>query len=797
MRQIINWNEDWKFCLDDQACFATYSYDDIQWRSLDLPHDWDSELELSKDAPSGAGGGYAAAGTGWYRRHFEMSPLPSGERIFIAFDGIYMDCTIYLNGQRAGSREYGYNAFQVDITDKLRKGENLLAVRVDNSHQPNSRWYTGSGIYRNVWLVRTGLLHIDFGGVRCYTEGLFPEKNQASLSVRTFLRNHGQEKNVVCLRHEIFDESGMSVSSSVSTLSVPGGGQEESLIRFSIDTPRLWSNEDPFLYTLVTTVTMNHMEVDRISTPIGIRTALFHPDKGFLLNGNPVKIKGMCLHHDCGLTGAAGHMEIWKRRLTALKDMGCNGIRCAHNPPAAEFLDLCDQMGFLVVDEIFDEWLTVKKKSPDPADEISYGTGCFFGRYAETELCSMLRRDFNHPSVILWSIGNEIPEQASREGVKILQRLQDICHREDPSRMVTCACDNITAAGASCTLREFENTLDVVGYNYVGRWRKRAETFYEEDRTLYPERRFLGSENPGAGGLRGDYSDMGFRDSFQAVLTHQALWRYTATHDFVAGDYLWTGVDYLGESRWPYRGASFAPLDTACFPKDSFYYFRSLWNEKEITLHLLPHWNWKGQEGIFKQIICYTNCDEVFLYCNGRLVGRQAYVCPRYGLEDEWIDDNRSPTTNDLHLSWDVPYEAGELRAEGFRNGKLAAVRVISTTGAAANLTACPDRTNLHPKELALIEISCTDGQGRPVPDASLPIHCQVEGCAHLTGMDGGDPRDLSLYGNNTRKMLAGHLLAAVQADRVGTTLVTFSAEGIADVTVTLQIQPAIPTSRI
>ena len=252
----------------------------------------------------------------------------------------------------------------------------------------------------------------------------------------------------------------------------------------------------------------------------------------------------------------------------------------------------------------------------------------------------------------------------------------------------------------------------------------------------------------------------------------------------------------LGEAGRIQRGKGGSPVRPAGFAQIIHSCPQVIACHKVVGCRIAPQ-SLVGQEGIFKQIICYTNCDEVFLYCNGRLVGRRAYVCPRYGLEDEWIDDNRSPTTNDLHLSWDVPYEAGELRAEGFRNGKLAAVRVISTTGAAANLTACPDRTNLHPKELTLIEISCTDGQGRPVPDASLPIHCQVEGCAHLTGMDGGDPRDLSLYGNDTRKMLAGHLLAVVQADRVGRALVTFSAEGIADVTVTLQIQPAIPTSRI
>lgn len=791
MRQTIDFNQDWKFCLGDCGDYVAISYDDSQWRNLDLPHDWSVEHELCQDAPTGAGGGYVAAGIGWYRKHFDKIQMSPGGKAYLLFEGVFMDSVIFLNGKRIGGHEYGYSSFQVDLTDALEEGENLLAVRVDNSHQPNSRWYTGSGIYRNVWLVRTEAVHIDLWGVRCHTDGIYPERNEASLWIRAFVKNEGGQKAYACLRHELFDWEGKLVSSSGAMLSLEKGDCGECAVRPSVKEPRLWTDETPYLYTLVTTVLLEGVAVDRASVRVGIRTAAFDANRGFLLNGKSVKIKGVCLHHDCGLTGAVGYGEIWKRRLWALKEMGCNGIRCSHNPPDPAFLDLCDEMGFLVMDEAFDEWLLGKNKSENYySQSFSYGTSQFFARDAEEELCAMLRRDYNHPSVILWSVGNEIPEQSSSAGVKILQYLQDICHREDCSRMVASACDNIAAAEPSRALREFENSLDVVGYNYVGRWRERAETFYEEDRALFPGRRLLGSENPAVAGIRGNYTEKSDSGSYEnATLQHEALWRYTISHDFVAGDYLWTGVDYLGESHWPSRGSSFGPLDTAGFRKDAFYYFKSIWNDREITLHLLPHWNWKGQEGRFKQVVCYTNCDEVFLYCNGKLVGRRAYACPRYGARKDWGDGSRTEiTTNDLHLSWDVPYEPGEIRAEGFRDGKLAAVRTISTTGEPARLEAHTEHNPLRVKKLALIEISCRDARGRLVPDAACSVHCRVEGCARLVGMDGGNPRDLSLYGNPHRKMLAGRLLAVIRAEKAGKAAVYFSSEGLKEARVELSI---------
>ncbi|GHV00100.1 hypothetical protein FACS189483_09930 [Spirochaetia bacterium] len=561
----------------------------------------------------------------------------------------------------------------------------------------------------------------------------------------------------------------------------------------TIENPHLWTDTDPYRYTLKTAVLVNGKTVDSVSIRIGIRTAEFDSDRGFLLNGRQVKIKGMCVHHDAGLTGAASYRDVWERRLRLLKDMGCNGIRCSHNPPAPELLDLCDELGFLVMDEAFDEWLLTKGKSFGPQDpsRFIYGGSLLFAENADADLTTMLRRDRNHPSIVLWSIGNEIPEQAALEGVSMLKHLQDLCHREDPTRLVTSALDNLAAPETFRTREEFETALDVVGYNYVARWGSRAETLYDEDRKKFPKRRFIGSENPSAGGIRGNYEKEAtgwFRMGYDtATLTHEFLWRYTASRDFVAGDYLWTGIDYLGETMWPMRGAPCAPIDTAGFPKDTFYYFRSIWNTEAVTLHILPHWNWKGREGEFITVIGYTNCDEVSLYLNGRLVGTKGYDCPNVGMLGAWNNPakNTHPTTHDLHLTWDVPYEAGELKAVGFREGKPAAEAVIKTTGEAAALKAAADRQRIAVNNIAHIEIEALDKDGVWVPTADNLIAVTVEGAAELLGMDGGDVQDLSSYADPQRKLFAGHLLCVIRGTAQGVAKVTFSVKGMADVVLT------------
>lgn len=787
MRTTINFNDNWLFNLADNELFAAPDYDDGAWRSLRLPHDWSADYAPDEKSTAGGGGGFAVTGIGWYRKHFTVD---TDRRCYVQFDGVYMDSTVYCNGVPVGGQGYGYTSFEVDITDAVHDGDNVIAVRVDNSRQPNSRWYSGSGIYRNVRLIETAAVHHEAWGLRVSTNGIYESVNEAALQIRAMLTNDSAEAVNTGVVHKIYDADGNHVSTSGTALRLAPGETADCMTRPTVREPHLWTDRDPYLYTLKSEVLLDNEPVDEITTRIGIRTATFDCDRGFLLNGRSVKIKGMCIHHDAGLVGAASYEEIWRRRLAALRDMGCNGIRCSHNPPDPMLLDLCDEYGFLVMDEIFDEWMLTKNKTHNYYSQaFAYGSSQYFDARAEFELTRMIRRDYSHPSVVIWSIGNEIPEQSSIDGPKILRWLQDICHREDTTRMVTCACDNIASVENVRALREFETSLDVVGYNYVGRWRGRAETFYDEDRREFPDRRMIGTENGSAGGTRGVYGGSGFFGNYAtATLGHEPLWRYTVSHDFVAGDYLWTGIDYLGETWWPSRGAGCGPIDTAGFKKDTFYYFRSIWNSDEITLHLLPHWNWRDEEGEFKQVVCYTNCDEVKLYINGHLVGTRGYACPRCGAKKAWNDRRRvNVTTNDLHLTWDVPYEPGELKAVGYRDGVEVATDVVRTTGVAVKLDMCA-----HVRRcvggLAQIELSALDSDGNRVPDASPMIRCRIDGPAHLVGMDGGDLRDLSPWNAPERRMFSGMLLAVVQFDGAGDVSVTFSGDGIDETTIKVRL---------
>ena len=798
LREKISFNGGWLFRLGDCDEGASPALCDAQWRALTLPHDWSMDYPLGEDHPSGGGGGYALGGVGWYRKHFFLEPAQEGKRVSLLFDGVYMDSSVYLNGERIGGWGYGYTSFSVDLTPHLRPGENVLAVRVDNSLQPNSRWYSGSGIYRNIWLVTTGDVHMAKWGVFACTTSLYPAEDLAKLQIRTRVVNETDTQQNVGVHHVLKDERGETVATAGAAVQLAPGGDGETLVAPVLSAPHLWTVDDPYLYTLHTRLTVDGKEVDADTIRIGVRTATFDCDRGFLLNGLPVKIKGMCVHHDCGLSGAVGYKRTWLRRLKKLKDMGCNGIRCAHNPPVPELLDLCDEMGFLVMDEAFDEWMLTKDKINNYYSEaMAYGSSQFFSRSAQEDLTAMLHRDRNHPSVVLWSIGNEIPEQSVVDGVKTLKFLQDICHREDPTRMVTSACDNIVAAAPSTARREFENALDVVGYNYVGRWRMRAETLYDEDRKLYPKRRMCGSENPSAGGPRGVYvlaEDLPayMRRSYEtATLPHEFLWRYTASRDFVAGDFLWTGIDYLGETRWPSRGSSSGPIDSAGFEKDTFYYFRSIWNAQAVTLHLLPHWNWQGDEGSFKRVIAYTNCEEVKLYINGRYVGRRGYDFPNVGALKAWNDraKDTQPTTHDLHLSWDVPYEPGELRADGYIGGRRVAQACVRTTGAPCKLEARADANALSVGEVVHIDISCLDNEGLRVPDADGMVSVRVGGCGHLVGMDSGDMRDLTQYSLPERRMFSGLVMAMVCADAPGAITVTVSGDDMEDVVLQIGVQ--------
>jgi beta-galactosidase len=533
--------------------------------------------------------------------------------------------------------------------------------------------------------------------------------------------------------------------------------------------------------------------VDDYETPVGIREAIFDADHGFLLNGEHVKLNGVCLHHEGGSVGSAVPERVWERRFEILRAMGCNAIRTSHNPPAPEFLDLCDRMGFLVMDEAFDEWKAGK------GQVHGNGYSRIYDEWHERDVTEFLVRDRNHPSVVLWSCGNEIPDQISEHGVEILRELIGIFHREDPTRPVTAACDQIAAQPKSAPV-EFLSLLDIIGYNYADRWRERRELYYSEDKIAHPNWRMIGTESSGMGGPRGDYRGLeppapgaettsaaapaplaarpgggpgfggrGFGRGFRGLDTEE-LWRFVRTHDYVAGDFMWTGIDYLGESRWPNHGATAGCIDSCGFPKDGYYFYQSQWTEKPMV-HLFPHWNWKGREGQFLTVACYTNCDNVELFLNGKSVGLKGSAFPRYGMQGRYGQMgpqtmNGIRTTSDLHLAWDVPYEPGTLRAVGTKNGQTVATAEVSTTGDPAAIELSVDRDSIRAdrRDVAHVTVKVVDAQGRVHPEADPEIAFAVEGDGRLIGLDNGDMSSQEGYKGTRRKAFHGLCLAIVQA---------------------------------
>jgi beta-galactosidase len=784
----------WKFFQGDAPGAALPAFADTGWRNLDLPHDWSIEGPFAQDAPSGGAGGYAPTGIGWYRKHFRIPAAFQGRKVSVEFDGVYQDSEVWVNGHYLGKRPFGYISFAYDITAQLNPaGENVIAVKVDNSRQPGSRWYSGSGIYRHTWLTAVNPAHVAQWGAFVTTPRV--AKEAATVDARTRVRNDGDAPARCTLSSAIADGDGNAIGVREDSQEIAANDEYEFSQQFAVAQPNLWSVNSPNLYTLRSTVTVGGRVADEYQTPFGIREAQFDADRGFLLNGERVKLNGVCLHHDGGSVGAAVPERVWERRLEILRGMGSNAIRTSHNPPAPEFLDLCDRMGFLVMDEAFDEWMAGK------GQVHGNGYSRCFAEWHERDVTDFVRRDRNHPSVVLWSCGNEIPDQLSPQGVEILRGLLDIFHREDPTRFVTAACDQIAAEPRAAPV-EFLNLLDVVGYNYADRWRERRELYYSEDKLAHPGWRMIGTESGGMGGVRGDYSGMeplapgqtepppagrgrggfGFGRGFRGLDTEQ-LWKFVRTRDYVAGDFMWTGIDYLGESFWPSHGAASGCIDSCGFPKDGFYFYQSQWTAKPMV-HLFPHWNWKGREGQFLTVACYTNCDNVELFLNGKSVGMKGYDFPRYGMQGRYGQMGPQPmtgvrTTSDLHLAWDVPYQPGTLRAVGTKDGEIAATAEISTTGDPAAIELSVDRDTIHAdgRDVAHVTVKVVDEQGRLHPQGDNEITFEIHGEGVLIGLDNGDMANQEGYKGTHKKAFHGMCLAIVQstagAGRIGVTAVS------------------------
>ena len=567
--------------------------------------------------------------------------------------------------------------------------------------------------------------------------------------------------------------------------SIAGGMEFEFTQKIKIAKPALWSPENPCLYTARSTVIKQGRAVDNYDTAFGIREIEFDADKGFLLNGRQVKLHGVCLHHEAGAVGAAVPERVWERRLEKLKAMGCNAIRTSHNPYSPEFMDLCDRMGFLVMDEIFDEWKEPKPQTPD------YGYRIYFDEWSERDVTDFIRRDRNHPCVVIWSAGNEVVDQVVPEGANTLKKLLDIFHREDPTRPVTVGCDRIVAEPEAVP-NKFLNLLDVVGYNYVDRWRDRYEKYYSIDRQAFPKRKFIGTENGSLGGIRGDYTYLFpqtagtiSRRSNNRWIDFEQMWKFVSTYDYVAGDFMWTGIDYLGESNWPRKANTSGVIDTCGFEKDTWYFCQSQWTDKPV-LHLFPHWNWPGKEGEFIPVFCYTNCDSVELFLNGKSLGVQSYWFPRSGMREEYENfpaRNGVPrTTADLHLTWTVPYKPGKLKAVGMKDGKVAVTEEISTTGKPAAIGLFADRKIITADRRDIAHVTCKilDAQGRCVPVADNEITFKIQGQGKILGLDNGNPVSHEDYQTNRRKAFNGLCLAIIQStDKTGLIQLAAASPGL------------------
>jgi beta-galactosidase len=766
----------WRFTRGDFPGAQQPGFDDSAWRHVDLPHDWSIEGPYSETEPAAGPGGYLPTGIGWYRKRFQIPASDRGRIAVLEFDGVYQNSEVWINGSYLGKRPYGFVPFAYELTPHLRYGaENVVAVRVDNSRQTNCRWYTGSGIYRHTWLLRTDPLRVAYWGTFVTTPEV--SARRAVVRVATTVTNSRRESAACSLRTHLLDQAGTVVASLASPRHLAPGESHRFVQELTVEQPSLWSVDSPYLYTVRSEIHDGQSTVDVYDTPAGIRTADFDVDRGFLLNGEPVKLRGVCLHPEAGCVGSAVPERVWERRLQLLRAMGCNAIRTAHNPFAAEFLDLCDRMGFLVMNEAFDEWRDAK-------GQIRDGYHLYFDEWHQRDLENFIRRDRNHPSVVIWSAGNEVPDQSDPNGATILRGLLEIFHTEDPTRPVTVACDRIASEPLSNRVRpEFLAELDIVGYNYVDRWRRRADLYYSIDRAAFPRRRFIGTESDGLGGIRGDYGSLvpstgadpapWFLIPSNLRLDVEELWKFVSVHDYVAGDFMWTGIDYLGEGRWPMKGAPCGALDTCGFPKDSYYFYQSQWTTAPM-LHLLPHWNWQGHEGAVIPVTCYTNCDTVELFVNGKSWGVKGYEFPREGMERTY--GNYPPrarelrTTGDLHLSWDVPYEPGTLRALGRKGGKVVAVEEVSTTGEPFALHLSADRQQLtaDARDIAHVRVEVRDAQGRIVPEADSAISFSIEGAGRLIGVDNGDPMSHESYRAAQRRAFHGLCLALVQSTARG-----------------------------
>jgi beta-galactosidase len=780
-RVVQGFDKGWKFYLGDEAGAKDAAFDDAAWRKLALPHDWSIEGKFDEKNPAKPEGGGLPTGIGWYRKTFVL-PVTAGRSVFIEFDGVYKRSEVWLNGHSLGQRPNGYISFRYELTRYLQPAgkPNVLAVRVDNSAQPDSRWYTGSGIYRHVRLVTTHQVAVDEWGTFVTTPAV--STPAATVAVQTQLRNATGKPRTVNLQTVVLDKAGREVARQVTSGVKLTGASATISQKLTLKNPHLWSVATPYLYRVKTTVLTSQTPEDAYETPLGVRTVQF-TQTGFLLNGQPLRIQGVCQHHDLGALGAAVNTRAIERQLEILKAMGCNAIRTSHNPPAPELLDLCDKMGFLVLDEAFDMWQKKKNGQDYHLD---------FKAWHQRDLADQIRRDRNHPSVFLWSIGNEIREQFDSTGVRLTKELTATVKRLDPTRPVTSA---LTEQEPDKNFISKAGVLDVLSFNY-----KHAD--YPELPKRFPNQKFLATEIAAAFETRGHYDlpsdslriwpkdgktkltdgnpDFTASSYDNAApywgATHEAAWRAVRNSPFISGAFVWSGFDYLGEPLpypWPARSSYFGVIDLAGFPKDAYYLYQSEWTTKPV-LHLLPHWNWRPGQTVDVWAY-YSQADEVELFLNGKSLGV------------------KKKGADDLHVLWRVPYAPGTLQAVSRRAGQTVLTSTIKTAGPPAKIELTADRLQLQAdgKDLSFLTIRVLDADGNLVPDAAHLVKFAVTGPGFVAGVDNGYQASLEPFKANYRKAYNGLCLAIVQTrEQGGTITVQATAEGLAPASITLISKP-------
>jgi beta-galactosidase len=751
----VGFNDGWEFRLEG----------DSVWRSLTLPHDWAIEGDFSQDNPSGTDGGALPGGVGLYRKDFTVAD--KSKDVYIDFDGVYMNSTVSVNGKVLGTRPYGYASFAYDITPYLYYDKkNTVEVRVDNSDQPNSRWYSGCGIYRNVWLRELSGTHVNKWGTYVTT----PDNNHVNLSIEYT----GKPDKIVS---RLYDADGVLVAKT------SGKSAQQS---FVVKNPRLWDIDSPHLYRIVTDLVVKGKVVDSYTTTFGIRRFSFDSEKGFILNGRRVKINGVCLHHDAGALGAVVNKRAIQRQLEILREMGCNAIRCSHNHPAPELLELCDSMGFIVMDEAFDMWRRRK---------TAHDYSRYFNEWHEKDLTDLIVRDRNHPSVVMWSIGNEVLEQwtdakadaLSPEEANMLlnfghganqlandttmsinslltAKLATIVKSLDATRPVTAGCNepdpgnHLFRSGA----------LDIIGYNYHDSW-------FDSVPKNFPGKPFIVTEATSALMTRGYYVmpsdsmytcpkrwDLPYYDKSFSCSSydnccapwgnhHESALLNVNKHDYISGMFVWTGFDYIGEPtpfRWPARSSYFGIVDLAGFPKDIYYMYQAEWRKDETVLHLFPHWNWTQGQTV-DMWAYYNNADEVELFVNGV---SQGVSCK---------------TDSCLHAFWRVTYQPGEVKAVSRKNGFEVAEYTIRTAGEPAAIRLTPDRKRIAADgtDLSYVTVEVVDKDGNLCPWAENDITFSVTGAGRNVGVDNGSPTSLERFKSDSRNAFYGKALLIVQSD--------------------------------